>query len=318
MSRLLLALAAALALSAQAQTFPSRPITVVVPFPPGGSSDIVMRLVAKHAQETLGQPLLVDNRAGGGGAVGAVTVKNANPDGHMLYMGHTGTHVVNVSLFAKLEYDPIRDFRPITTLFSFPSLLVVPAASTARTVSELVQLGRTKQGGLSFASQGIGTTGHLIAEMFKKESGAPMVHIPMRGAAAAVGEVVAGRVDFLFSSYISAGPFIRDGKLRMLGITGPTRSKVTPDVPTMSELGVRGVDIDQWFAVYAPAGTPDAVIRRLNEALVRALRMPDVVKTVTDQGAEVLGSSPEALEKRMTDEIPWIARVVKESGARAD
>jgi tripartite-type tricarboxylate transporter receptor subunit TctC len=312
------ALALALPLAAAAQSFPTRPITIIVPFPPGGSSDTIMRVMAKRAQESLGQPLVIENRPGAGGVVGAVSVKGAPPDGYTLYMGHTGTHVVNVSLMSKLEYDPQKDFRPITTLFSFPSLLVVPAALPAKSVQELVALGRTKSGGLSFSSQGIGTTGHLIGEAFRKETGTNLVHVPMKGAAAAVAEVVSGRVDMLFSSYISAGPFIKDGKLRILGIAAAQRAKALPEVPTLAELGVKGVDIDQWFGLFAPAATPDPVIRRLNEAFLASVRSPEVTKLLADQAAEALGSTPEAFAKQMADEIPRIARVVKESGAKAD
>jgi tripartite-type tricarboxylate transporter receptor subunit TctC len=304
--------------TATAQTYPTKPVTIVVPFPPGGSSDTIMRLIAKRAQEALAQPMVIDNRAGAGGVVGAVSVKNAAPDGYTLYMGHTGTHVVNVSLYPKLEYDPQRDFKPITTLFSFPSLLVIPAGSTAKSVPELVALARTRPGGLNFTSQGIGTTGHLIGELFRKEANAPMVHIPMKGAAAAVAEVVATRADLLFSSYITAGPFIRDGRLRILGIAAAQRTKALPDVPTLAELGVKGVDIDQWFGLFAPAGTPDAIVRRLSEEFSRAARAPEVVKTLTDQAADGMGSTPEAFAQMMAAEIPRIARVVTESGAKPD
>lgn len=303
---------------AVAQPFPARPITVIVPFPPGGSSDTIMRVVSKGAQERLGQPIVIENRAGAGGVVGAVSVKGAAPDGYMLYMGHTGTHVVNVSLFPKLEYDPQKDFKPITTLFSFPSLLVVPTGSPARTVQELVQLGRTKTGGLSYSSQGIGTTGHLIGDMMRKETGMNLVHVPMKGAAAAVAEVASGRVDLLFSSYITAGPFIKDGKIRILGIAATERSKALPDVRTLAELGVPNVGLDQWFGLFAPAGTPDAVIRRLNEAFVASVRTAEVGKLLADQAAEALGSSPEAFTKQMAEEIPRIARVVRESGAKPE
>lgn len=310
-----LALAAGIA---SAQSYPTKPVSLIVPFPPGGSSDKIMRLVAKIAQDALGQPIVIDNRAGAGGVVGAVYVKNAAPDGYTLYMGHTGTHVVNVSLYPKLEYDPVKDFKPITTLFSFPSVLVVPVASPAKTVHELAAYARVKPGGLSFTSQGVGTTGHLIGELFARETRAPMVHIPMKGAAAGVAEVVAGRADFMFSSYISAGAFVRDGRLRLLGIAAPARTSALPDLPTLTELGVKGVDVDQWFGLYAPAGTPDAIVRRLSEEFSRAVRAPEIIKTLTEQAADAMGSTPEGFARMMAEEIPRITRVVRDSGAKPE
>ena len=303
---------------AMAQAYPSRSVTIVVPFPPGGSSDQIMRLMARKVQDSVGQTMVVDNRAGAGGVVGAVAVKSAVPDGYTLYMGHTGTHVVNVSLYQKLDYDPIKDFKPITTLFSFPSLLVVHAGLPARTLQELIAMGKSKKGGLSYTTQGIGTTSHLMGELFARETGATLVHVPMKGAAPAVAEVVAGRAEMMFSSYISAGAFIRDGRLRTIGIASLSRSRALPDVPTLAELGVKGVEIDQWFALYAPAGTPDPVVRKLNEEFVKAIRLPDVVKTLVDQAADPMGSSPEELAKMMASEIPRVAKVVRDSGAKAD
>lgn len=313
------ALAAALpAMPVMSQAYPSRPVTIVVPFPPGGSSDQIMRLMARKVQDSVGQTMVVDNRAGAGGVVGAVAVKSAVPDGYTLYMGHTGTHVVNVSLYQKLEYDPIKDFKPITTLFSFPSLLVVHAGLPVRSLQELIAMGKSKKGGLSYTTQGIGTTSHLMGELFARETGATLVHVPMKGAAPAVAEVVAGRAEMMFSSYISAGPFIRDGRLRTIGIAALSRSRALPDVPTLAELGVKGVEIDQWFALYAPAGTPDPVIRKLNEEFVKATKAPDVIKTLVDQAADPMGSTPEELAKMMASEIPRVARVVRESGAKAE
>ena len=311
-------IAVCVATAALAQPFPVKPITIIVPFPPGGSSDTIMRLISRQAQDTLKQTILIDNRAGAGGVVGAVSVRNAAPDGYTLYMGHTGTHVVNVSLYPKLEYDPQKDFSPITTLFSFPSLLVVPAGSPAKNVSELVALAKSKSGGLSYTSQGIGTTGHLLGEMMRKETGANLVHIPMKGAAAAVAEVVAARGDLLFSSYITAGPFIRDNKLRMLAIASSSRSKALPDVPTLAELGVKNVEIDQWFGLFAPAGTPDAIVQQLSRAFVRAIRTPEVTQSLQTQAADAMGSTPEAFAQMMAAEIPRVGRVVRESGAKPD
>lgn len=302
----------------QAQPFPVKAVTIVVPFPPGGSSDTAMRLIGRKVAESVGQPVVIENKPGAGGVVGAVAVKNAAPDGYTLYMGHVGTHAVNVTLYPKLEYDPVRDFRPITPFMSFPSVLVVPAASPAKNVAELVAYAKAKPGGLSFASQGHGTAGHLLGEMLKSETGAPLVHIPMKGAAPAVAEVVAGRADLLFSSYISAGPFIRDGRLRMLAIASKTRSKVLPDVPTLLELGIAGVEFEQWFGVFAPAATPDPVIQRLNEEIVKAATSPEVTQMLNSQAAEVLTSSAEEFKKMIAADTARLAKTVRALGAKVD
>lgn len=303
---------------AHAQAFPAKPVTIVVPFPPGGSTDTTTRLVAKRMSENLGQSVVVENKPGGGGISGAIAVKNATPDGYMLYVGHVGTLAVDVHLHTKLEYDPVKDFRPITPFMSFASFLVVPASSPAKTVAELVAYAKSKPGGLSFTSQGHGTAGQLLGEMLKAETGAPLVHIPMKGAAPAVLEVVAARADLLFSSYISSGPFIRDGKLRMLAIASNARLKAQPDIPTLAELGIPGVEFQQWFGILAPAGTPDPVIRRLNQEIIKAVRSPDIEKTITSQAAEVVTMTPEDFVKLIANDSDRYGKVVRRLGAKVD
>lgn len=304
--------------SAPAQTFPSKPITIVVPFPPGGSSDKAVRMIGQRLAENVGQPVIIDNKAGGGGFIGAVMVKNAAPDGHTLFMGHAATHAINVSLYDKLPYDPVRDFKPVTTFMTFPSVLVVPTALPANSVAELVALARSKPGGLSYSSQGVGTPGHLLGAMMQTKSGSPFVHIPMKGAAAATLEVAAGRVDMLFSSYLTAGPFIRDGKLRMLAVASNKRAQVLPDLPTMAEAGYPGVDDDYWFGFLAPAGTPDAVVRQLHRELTKAARHPDIVKDLASQATDVITSTPEEFAELMRkDTIRW-TKIVREAGAKAE
>jgi len=303
---------------AQAQGYPARQIVVVVPFPPGGSTDTTTRMVSKKLSENMGQAVVIENRPGGGGISGAVAVKNANPDGYTLYVGHVGTLAVDVHLHEKLDYDPVKDFRPITPFMSFASFLVVPAASPARTVAELIAYAKSKRGGLSFTSQGHGTAGQLLGEILKAETGAELVHIPMKGAAPAVAEVVAGRADLLFSSYISAGPFIRDGRLRMLAIASNVRAKAQPDIPTVAELGIRGVEFLQWFGILAPAKTPDPVIRKLNQEIIKAARSPDVEKFVTEQAAEVITATPEEFAKMIAVDSDRYGRVVRRLGAKVD
>ena len=301
-----------------AQAFPTRPITIVVPFPPGGSTDVVTRLLAKRLSESIGQPVVIENKPGGGGISGAVAVKNAAPNGYTLYVGHVGSLSVNLHMQKNLGYDPVKDFEPITTMHSFAQILMVPAASPAKTLPELVAYAKSKPGGLSYTSQGPGTTSQIQGEIMKRETGAPLVHIPMKGAAAAVTEVVAGRADMMFSSYISASAFIRDGKLRLIGIGASTRSKLLPDLPTLAELGIQGVDFDQWFGILAPARTPDAVIRKLNQEIVSAMHSPEVEKAVTQLVAEVITSTPEEFAKRIATDSARYGKIVRQLGIRFD
>lgn len=300
------------------QAYPSKPVTIVVPFPPGGSTDTTTRLVAKKLSEGIGQSVVIENKPGGGGISGAVYVKNATPDGYTLYVGHVGTLAVDVHLHTKLDYDPVKDFRPITPYMSFASFLVVPASSPAKSVAELVAYAKSKPGGLSFTSQGHGTAGQLLGEMLKAETGAPLVHIPMKGAAPAVMEIVAARADMLFSSYISSGPFIRDGKLRMLAIASNARSKAQPEVPTLAELGIPGVEFEQWFGILAPAKTPDPVIRRLNQEIVKAARSSEVENMITSQAADVKTSTPEEFVKLIATDSERYGKVVRRLGAKVD
>jgi tripartite-type tricarboxylate transporter receptor subunit TctC len=276
-----------------AQDFPTRPISMIVPFAPGASTDIVMRLVGQKLSESVRQPFIVDNRSGGGGTTGGVAVKNAAPDGYTLLFGNAGTHAINPSMMKDFPYDPVRDFQPITNLISFASVLVVPTDSRAKTLADLVAMAKSKPDGLTYASQGVGSAGHLIAEMFRAKIGAKMVHIPYKGGAPATLDTIAGRVDFLFASYLTAGAYIRDGKLRALGFTASRRSIALPDIPTMAEAGVPDVVLEYWFGVFAPARTPSPIVRKLNEEFRKAAHHPDVTKIITSQAADVVTSSPE-------------------------
>jgi tripartite-type tricarboxylate transporter receptor subunit TctC len=303
---------------AQNGDFPSRPITIVVPFTPGGSADVLMRLVGQKLSESVRQPVLLDNRAGGGGNVGALAVKLAPPDGYTLFMAHTGTHAVNVTLYPDLKFDPIKDFQPITTLISFPSILVVPATSPAKMLAEFVALAKTKPGGLSYASQGVGASGHLLGEMLARDVGATMVHIPYRGVAPAITDLIAGRVDFLFSSPISAFAYIEDGRLRTLAITGEARSATFPDVATMAELGFPNLQLLTWFGIVGPAGIPAPVVTKLNAEFVKAAHSEAVTRMLESQATEVFTSTPEAFGVLMARDIVRLGKVVRESGAKAD
>ena len=318
---LLGAVAAAGALApaqAQAQSYPAKPITVIVPFPPGASSDMMMRIVGQKFAENVGQTMILDNRPGGGGATAAVAVKNAAPDGYTLMQVNLGSHAANTVLVDNLPYDPIRDFRPICLMWIFPSVLAVPAASPAKSVSDLVALARSKPGGLNFGSQGVGSGGHILGAMFKSATGAPMVHVPFKGSAPAVIDLVAGRLDFLFSAYASASGHVKDGRLRLLATTSKTRLAPLPDVPTMAEAGFGGVDLDTWFGMAAPAGTPDAVVQKMQAELEKVVRNPDVIAKMAEQGIQAESSSSAAFGALIVRDIGRLRALVKELGARGD
>jgi tripartite-type tricarboxylate transporter receptor subunit TctC len=299
----------------RADEFPVRPITVLVPFAPGGSSDIVMRLIAQKASESIKQPIVIENRPGAAGNVAALAIKNAPPDGYLLMMGHTGTHAINPSLYRDLKFDPIKDFQPITALIAFNNILVVPQVSPAKSVDELVALARSRPDGLSYGSQGVGTGGHLLGEMLARQSGAKFVHVPYRGIAPAVTDTVAGRMDLLFSSYISAAGHIESGRLRMLAIAGSERNPAIPQVPTMAEAGYPGVQMQQWFGLFAPAGTPAAVIGKLNAEFVKALQHDEVRGTLVQQLATVIAGTPEDFAVMIARDIGRLGQVVRDSGA---
>jgi len=298
--------------------FPGKAITIVVPFPPGGSSDKAVRMIGQKLSSNIGQPVVIDNKPGGGGFIGAMAVKQAAPDGYTLFMGHAATHAINVALYDSLPYDPVKDFAPITTFMTFPSILVVPSALPAKSVPDLIALARSKPGGLSYSSQGIGTPGHLLGAMMQTKTNAPLVHIPMKGAAAAVTEVVAGRVDFLFSSYITAGAFVRDGRLRMLAIASAQRAPALPDLPTMAESGLPGVDDDYWFGFFAPAHTPEDVIRRLHQELTKAARTPEMKEFLESQAAGVITNTPEEFRTLIRNDIVRWRKIVRDAGAKAE
>jgi len=303
--------------SALADDYPSRPITIIVPFPPGGSSDIVMRLVASKASETLKQTIVIENRPGAAGNVAAMATKNAPPDGYLLMLGHTGTHAINPTLYDDLKFDPIKDFTPITGLVTFNNILNVPAASPAKTVAELVTYAKTKPEGLSYGSQGVGTGGHLLGVLFAKQAGIKLVHVPYRGVAPAVTDTVAGRVDMLFAGYLSSGSHVEAGRLRLLAIAGSTRHPRLPDVPTTAEAGYPDVRMDQWFGLFAPAKTPAAIVQKLNAEFVKALQSAEVRERVLSQVFSVMTTKPEELGAIVARDIARLGQVVKDSGAKA-
>ena len=308
--------AVAVPASAQVDDFPSRPITVLVPFAAGGSSDVVMRLVSKRVSERLKQNIVIDNRPGGAGNVAALAIKNAPKDGYTLMMGHTGTHAINATLYPDLKFDPVKDFTPISPLISFNNTLIVNSGSTAKSAKELVALGKAKPDGLTYASQGVGTGGHLLGVILAKQSGINLIHVPYRGVAPAVTDMVAGRVDLMFSSYVTAGPHIESGKLRMLAIAGAKRHPKFPELPTMADAGFPGVEMEQWFGLFGPAGMPEPVVRKLNEAFVEALESDEVRNTLLPQGSVIIPGTPKDLADMVARDIVRLGQVVKDSGAK--
>jgi tripartite-type tricarboxylate transporter receptor subunit TctC len=303
---------------AKAQAFPSKPITIIVPFPPGGVTDPVARTVGQRMSESIKQAVIVDNKPGASGIIAAEFVKKAPADGYTVLFGFTGSHSVNPSLYAKLPYDPVKDFQPVTTLISTRHVLVVPADSPAKSVADLVALSKSKPGGLTFASQGIGAGGHLLGEMFKAQTGANLSHVPYKGSAPALQDVLAGRVDLFFDAVVTALPLIRDGRLRALAVATDERLKLLPDVPTMAQAGFPGIEGDQWFGMLVPAGTPEPVVRRLNEEFTKAVRSPDIAASFAERGLDVFTTTPDQFAAMMRADAAKFGKVVKDAGVRAD
>ena len=308
---------AALALSApaalaQGEAYPARPITILVPFAPGGSSDTI-RPIAQKAGEILNATIVIDHRVGAGGNVAALATKQAAPDGYTLFLANNGTLAINTALFPDLRFDPVKDFQAITKLMSFPSVLAVPADLPARNVKELVELGKSRPNGLTYASQGIGSGGHILGEMFRLKTGATLVHVPYRGAGPAVIDLTSGRTDLLFTSYMSAAGQIENGKIRVLGYTSLQRTPVLPNVPTMAEAGFPGTELEIWHGLVAPAGTPEPIVRKLHAAFVQAAKDPAIVKIVEPQAASIATNSPEAFAKEIADDVKNLGKVVRDA-----
>jgi tripartite-type tricarboxylate transporter receptor subunit TctC len=312
--------AAALWLAAaplSAQTFPAKPIRFIVPFP-GGFSDVLARQVGAKMSAALGQPVIVENKPGGSGQIGVQEVVRAPADGHTLFMGHIGTHAINPHLFAKLAYDPDQDLVPVTLLVTVPNLLVVHPAVPAQTVQELVAYARRNPGKLSYASPGNGTSGHLAAELFKSLAGVFIVHIPYRGAAPALQDLIGGQVQLMFDTLAQSYPQAKAGKVRALAVTSRKRQPSAPEVPTMDESGFAGWETGPWFGAMVRAGTPEPVVRRLNAELVKALNAPDVRAALVAQGADPVGNSPEAFAAFIRAESVRWGKLVREVGIKVD
>jgi len=322
MKRLLFTFAmacAVVALPAAAQPYPAKPIRFVVPFPPGGPLDIMGRGIAQKLQEAWGQPVVVDNRPGAGGGIGADLVAKSPGDGYTLLMGAVSTHAINPSLYAKIPYDPQKDFAPVALVAQVPNILVVNPALPVQSVQELIAYARAKPGALSFGSGSTGSTGHLAGELFKTEARVDMVHIPYKGGAPAMQDLLAGQTQLMFDNLANALPQVKAGKLRALAVTTSKRAPAVPDLPTVAESGLPGFDLTTWFGVFVPAGTPRETVAKLNAEIVKALASKELAERLATMGAAPPESNtPERFAAFVRAEAAKYAQVVKSSGARVD
>lgn len=307
-----------------AQSYPARPITLVVPFPPGGTTDILARAVGGELTKAWGQQVIIDNRPGAGGNIGSGLVAKAAPDGYTLLMGTVGTHGINQSLYSKLPYDPIKDFAPVTLVASVPNVLVLNTAFAERNkitdVKSFIAYVKANPGRLNMASSGNGTSIHLAGELFKTQTKTFMVHIPYRGSAPAITDLLGGQADLMFDNLPSAMPYIKAGRLRALGVTSSKPSQALPDVMPIAAVGgdLAGFDASSWFGILAPAGTPADIVNKLQQEIAKALASPAVKEKLVSQGADPVGNTPEQFATHIQAETKKWAKVVKDSGAKVD
>jgi tripartite-type tricarboxylate transporter receptor subunit TctC len=310
--------AALISTSLQAQDYPNRPIRYVVPFAPGGPTDIMSRAFAEKIGAAWGQQVVVDNRGGAGGNLGTEAVAHAAPDGYTVMIGHVGTHAINVSLYQKVNFDPVKDFQPISLLATLPFVLVVYNGFPPRSVKELLALARAKPGTINFASAGSGGPTHLAGELFRSAAAIDIVHIPYKGNAAALTELAGGQVQMMFSNMLTAMPHVRSGRLRALAVSPGKRTPQAPDLPTVAESGVPGFDVTPWYGVLAPAGLPAPLVAKWNREIVRIVPLPDMREKFVAQGIDLASSTPAEFGALIKSEIPKWRKVVKDTGAKAD
>lgn len=319
MRRIVLAALAAASVCAHAQSWPARAVQIVIPYPAGGPVDVSARVLAPKLQAALGQPVIVENRPGAGGNIAAEHVAKSAPDGHTLVMGAIATHAINPALYARIPYDPIRDFRHVALVVQVPNVLVVNNGLPVRSVRELVEYAKKNPGKLDFASGSTGSTGHLAGELFKQMTGTFMVHIPYKGAGPAVTDLLAGRVHLMFDNLASALPNVRTGRVRALALTTTRRSSFLPDLPTLDESGLKGFDLTTWWGVMAPGKTPQPVVERLAAEIATAMQLPDVRERFAAMGSEGPAvRSPAEFTAFVERELKTYAVLVKRSGASVD
>ena len=310
--------ALALALPAGAQGYPSKPIRFVVPYPAGGPLDTVARLLSQKVSEAVMQPVVVDNKPGAGGNIGADIVAKSPPDGYTILMGAVATHAINPTLYASIPYDPVRDFTPITQVASTPNVLVVNPAVPANDVKAFIAHAKANPGKLNFGSGSTGSAGHLAGELFNAQAGVKMTHVPYKGAAPAMQDLLGGRIELMFDNLASSLAQVKAGKVRALAVTTAKRSSLAPELPTIAESGLPEFDISTWFGVFAPAGVPRDVADRLHAEFTRALAAPDVREKMLALGAEPVGNRPDEFAAYIRREAEKYARVIKASGAKVD
>ncbi len=315
--QLLAGVAMAAALSVSAQTFPSKPVTIVVPFSPGGATDILSRMLAERLNKRLGQPVIVENKPGGGTMIASEHVAKAAPDGHTLLLAASSLGIAP-SLYSKVNYDAIKDFTPVSQVASVVHVLVVHPSLPAKNVGELVSWLKANPTKANYGSVGAGTSTHLEAELFNSVAGVKMEHIPYKGSAPALTDMVGGQLQVMFDAYASSGPFIKDGKVRLLAVTTAQRSKSLPDTPTVAESGLPGYEAMPWLGLVAPAKTPAPVVQKLYTELNEVLKEPEVQARFRSLGLDIIGSKPEEFSAFLRSDIVKWAKVIKDSGAKAD
>ncbi len=304
--------------AALAQSFPSKPLRFIVPFPPGGSADILARTIGQKMSEGLGQSVVVDNRPGAGTAIGAEATAKSAADGYTIMIGTVSSHAINPSLNAKLAYDPIRDFTPISPVASIPFALLVHPSLPAKNIEELIGVARSKPGVLNFSSAGNGTSNHLAGELFKSMARIDLVHIPYKGSAPALNDLLAGQVNMMFDLVLTAAPHVKAGTVRAVAVTGKERSGVLPTVRTIAESGLPGYEVSAWFGIFAPANVPLPIVQSLNKEVVRIMQLADVRERLASQGAEPMSGSSEAFAEFVRIELAKWSGVVKAAGMRSE
>ena len=318
LASLAVAAAGALPLGALAQNFPTKPITIIVPFSAGGTTDILARIVGQGLTTELGQSVVVDNKPGAGGNIGGSLAAKAAADGYTLFMGTVGTHAINQSLYKKMPFDPVKDFAPLSRVATVPNLLVAHPSQPFKTVKEMIAYAKANPGKITYGSPGSGASPHVSGELFKRMTGTDLLHIPYQGSAPAMTDLLGGQTSVMFDNMPSAIQHVRSGKLRPIAVTTAKRSPELPDVPTIAEAGVPGYEATSWFGMFAPAGTPKPVLDKLHAALIKVLNQADVKKKIAEQGGDVVAETPDQFAAFIKAESVKWGKVVKESGATAD
>jgi tripartite-type tricarboxylate transporter receptor subunit TctC len=305
--------------SGLAETYPDRAVHWIVPYPPGSGTDVVARLLGERLAQSLGKPVVIDNKPGAGAAIGVEALAKSAPDGYTIGMADTGPLAINPALYPKLGYDPVKSFAPITNIAMLPFLLVVNPSLPAKSVQELIAIAKEKPGQINYASVGNGSSVHLATEVFKKMAGIDMTHIPYKGSAPALQDLLGGQVSVMFVNLLSSQAYLKEGTLRPLAVAPAKRVSALPDLPTVAEAGVPGYDFISWFGLLAPAGTPQPVVQRLNSEIVRILKDPDMRARLIEQGGlEPVGSSPQEFASLIASEMTHWAEIVRNTGARVD